>query len=691
MLALVAAAAVVGWGGGASPAGAAPARSKPAPLPALSLLDQSPWVRPTTPGATHAFTLSVAAAPGTPSADEVVTTLYTALRSRSALEQTLRAAPTGTVLDRTHPVALSAMPAAGGGRTLAITVLPDPTATPAPAAGAPTLDLHCVGTGTCTGVYPLVVSLVRPRDGRTVPVPGATFTTYLTYATSKSSTPLDFAWVAPVAAPVAVRPATRSPADAVTAPSASTAAALAGLVATLAARPSVPVTVAASPETLQALAAQGGRGQRAVAQLASMSTGDQSVRQFLPEPYVPVDLGALAGAGEGEEVAAQFKLGASVLHTLGVTTTDDPGTWVAAGTAGSALRTGLDQVGDTRLVLPDADLAPARGIEDTWASAFVMNLGRGAPVTAAAADGGLAAHFTADPADPALEANQLLADLAMIHFEAPNTATARGVIAVPPAGWVPTRAFDAELLAGLATDPVVRPTTVSGYFDAFSAALAQTPPTRHLSGSGPGPVLSRALAARITAARLHLTAFDTAVRANPPVESQLDRLLLASECDDLTPAAQAAGVGDFGQVLGAQLAQFQLATERTVTLTARTGLIPVTIESTARYTVVGTLVLSGGRFVFPHGDTRRLTLDHPTNPVRIDVEARTSGELPLVVVFRSPTGHLVIVSGQLTIRSTATSLAGIVLSVLALLVLLGWWARTWWNGRRRRREAGDPA
>jgi len=659
--------------------------------PALILTGQTPWVVPSPPGSPQTFTLDLRPGAGAAPSDEVVTTLYTVLKTRSALEQTLKGAPNGTVLDRTHPVALSDMPVAGSSRSLAISILPDATATPAPAAGTPTLDLHCVGTGTCTGVYPVVVSLERPSaGGHPTPVPHGSFTTYLTYAAGKSATPLGFAWVASVSAPVSIRGSHGTTSPAVSALSAARASALEGMTSTLAAHPTVPVTVAASPQTLQQLAAKGSRGSQAVTRLATMSSSQPATRQFLPETYVPVDLGALSAAGEGEEISAQSELGASVLRSLGVTTTH-PGTWVATGTVGSALPSGMSQVGATHLVLPDGDLVPSRATEGTWTSAATVSLGRGAPVVAAPSDAELAAHFTANPSEPALEASQLLADLAMIHFEAPNTPTPRAVVAVSPARWVPNQAFDEALLAGLTTNPVVQATTLNGYFSSFTGSPGTTLPSRRLSSGGTGPNLPDALAHKLTTSRLHLTAFDTAVAGAPKVKTALDELLLDAESSDLSAHDMEAGVRSFGKTLEGQLSQIQLATQRTVTLTARTGLIPVTILSTAGYTVVGTLVLTGGRFVFPRGNTRHLTLDHPTNPTRVAIEARTSGDLPMQVAFRSPTGSLVIASGQLTIRSTATSFAGVVLTVLALLVLGGWWARTWWSGRKRRRTEGEPA
>lgn len=676
-------------------AGAAATRAS-AGTAAFRLVSQSSTVHPTSPGGAAKFTVAVAA-PAADAADEVVTTLYTRLSTRSNFEQTLtHAPPSGTTLDGTHPVALSAMPADGGGRQLSITVVPD-AATPAPAGGAPTLDLKCTPAtlSTCTGVYPLVVSLVRGSGGSTTPVPHARFTTYLTYAATTSQHRLQFTWVVPVSSPVHIRTRQRDAGKALATPSPAAAKSLAGLVASLDAHPAVPVTVAASPQTLQGLDRLRNRdgGAQTVQALAAMSSGDPSTRQFLAQPYVPIDLGALAGAGETGEITAQMTEGAAVLKTLKIQTTGSSRTWVATGTVGSDLRTGLDTAGvdASTVVLPDTDLAPSTATSGTWASAFSLSVGKGAPLTAAASDSELAAHFTAHPGDPVLEANQLLADLAMIHFERPNTPTPRAVVAVPPKGWQPTGAFDTALLAGLTTNPVVQATTLGGFFSTFAQVPAATLPTRRLSNGGTGTPLAASLARSFTAQRLRLTSFDTAVQGTRSVLALLDRLLLAAESDDLAGTDQAGGVRAFERAFRAQLSLVQLATARTITLTARSGFIPVTMVSTAPYTVVGTLTLSGGRFIFPDGSTQHLRLDHSTTPVRIDVEARTSGDLPLEVTFDAPDGRLVIARGQLTVRSTATSLVGVVLTVLALLVLLGWWARTWRRGRRRRRSQPRPA
>ncbi|MHB8220456.1 MAG: hypothetical protein ACYDHU_09080 [Acidimicrobiales bacterium] len=678
----------------------------------LSLVSQSPWVEPNSPGAPQVFTLELdigarsSSTAGSTSGDAVSVTVYDHLVTRTAFDQTLSGQPTG-VLGRTPPVSVAALarPPRGtpGEADLKIAIQPTSTATPAPSPGTPVLDLHCLpDTGECPGVYPVVVALTNPTGA----VIGR-FTTYLTYAEATSPDPLHFAWVAPIAAPVTIRSGSPTPAKAVAPMTASTAGSLSQFVASLHAYPGVPVTLAAAPETLQALRDSGAAGRLAVSELGAMSA-DPAVRQFLAQPYVPVALGALAGAGEPTEIAAQMTRGSTVLQHLGIqvspatsvpttasASTATPGTgpiWVATGQIGSALGTGLAQIGATRVVVPDGSLAPPvqAATSGTWTTTFNLSLGK-STVVAAASDDLLAAHFAAQTQDPALAANQLLADLAMIHFEAPNTPQARGVVAVPPSSWQPNAAFDDALLAGLQGNPNVQATTLTSFFAQVPGPGA-TLPDRHQQQAGSGPVLSSTLARQFSRERLRLSAFDASVAGGTTVLTLLDNLLLSSESSSLRPAQQAAGVKAFARVLTGQLGLISFGTERTITLTARTGAIPVTVLSAAPYTVTGTLTLTSDRFTFPQGTSQRLVIDHPTTPVRVQVVARTSGDLPMAVTFDSPTGRLQFASGDLTVRSTATSVVGVVLTVAALLVLLGWWVRTWRSGRRRRALAtGDPS
>ncbi len=670
----------------AGPAGAATAAGGSL----LTLLGQTATVQPPASGPAT-FTLDLGIGRAAPTGVDVGLTLYKALTSPSRFQASLNNASPGSPLTHVDPVPVTGLPAGDhGGVALAMDVVPsDPGAAGAPA-GTPVLDLRCTSTTrTCTGVYPVVVALYAPGQTGS---PLARITTYLTYVQDKSTAAaaLRFAWVVPVTDRVAIKEGATDPATAVVPPSKSTTATLAGLVTSLGQYPQVPVTLEASPQTLQALAAAGRTGKQAVEGIRNMASDDPSNRQVPPQSYVPIDLGAFAAAGEAGEITGQMTQGAAVLHALDVPVGTASRTWVATGTVGNALGAGLADkpVAANQVVVPDDQLSSdTSGTGDeTWSSTFQLAFTDGSqPVTAAAADTELATHFTADPKDPVLAATQLLADLAMIHFEEPFTTTPghRGVVAVPPANWVPNRAFDDALLAGLATNPIVIPETLDGFFASVHEAG-----TRHLQTSGSGPTLSRGLAHQISTARLRLTGFDTAVKPRTtPVLTQLDQLLLSAEAANLSSSRQSAGVATFSRSLNAQLAQITFSTTRSVTLTARTGSIPITIVSSAPYTVVGRLSVSSEKFQFPQGSTQKVTIDHPTTPARVQVEARSSGDLPIQAQLDTADGDLVIAEGQFSVRSTATSLVGVVLTAVALAVLLAWWARTWMAGRRRRRQA----
>ncbi|MGH9088999.1 MAG: hypothetical protein ACRDYZ_12975 [Acidimicrobiales bacterium] len=698
--------ALAGTATASGAAGTAAEAHPPSASPALSLVSQSNWVEPAQAGAPANFTL-VLSAPGAPRGAQVSVNLFNRLHTRTGFEATLRKPPGQSdtrQIDHTAPVALSSLgTSTGGGLDLRIDVVPSPSASSAAGGGSPTLALSCSTGATCTGVYPAVVALTSASGAEL-----GRFTTYLTYVQATSADRLRFAWVVPISATTSLRPGA-DPGSALSPLAHHTATRLERLVGDLHAS-HVPVTLEPVPQTLQALAAAGQPGEGAVKTLANMAS-HPSVDDTVAETYVPVDLGALAGAGEPTEITAQTKRATAVLEKYGVDVATAT-SWVTTGQVGASTGTGLAQLGAERVVVPDTQLAPSTGkltsrrSTDTWSWPFPLSFGvKGPTVTAAAADSVLASHFTTDRHDPALAAATLLADLAMVHFEAPNTQVARGMVAVAPSGWAPTVAFDHQLLSGLVDNPVVQPVTLSGYF-----ATVPAPPgvTRHLQSHRADRALPASLARKLSAARLRLTAFDGAVPSSPPVLGQLDDALLASEARYRSTRGMRTAVAKYDRIFGHQLSLVKLSTDQSIiTLTAQTGWIPVSVQSSAPYTIVGRLTLSSAKFKFPpsgSGCTTKssaapaasivarstscsLELDHATNPVRIDVHARTLGDSPVKVAFGVP--GLVFARGQMTVRSTATSVVGVVLTAVALAVLLAWWARTWRRGRRRRRGARE--
>ena len=173
-----------------------------------------------------------------------------------------------------------------------------------------------------------------------------------------------------------------------------------GLLGAVAGSPAVPVTLAPDAATLDELAVT-----RATATPSPRSPrlSSSSARQTLAGPFVPVDAGALVGAGLPGELAAQLRRGSEVLACAGVGVHATKGTWVAH----SPLDQGaVDQLAPdyAHLVVPPGSVsgptgpltvtqpftvAPARGDDRarpparTTATAMVSDAGLGARLSAA--------------------------------------------------------------------------------------------------------------------------------------------------------------------------------------------------------------------------------------------------------------------------------------------------------------------
>ena len=130
-----------------------------------------------------------------------------------------------------------------------------------------------------------------------------------------------------------------------------------------------------------------------------------------------------------------------------------------------------------------------------------------------------------------------------------------------------------------------------------------------------------------------------------------------------------------------------------VTLTSRDGRIPLNISNENLYDVTVKIRFDSDKLTFPDGDTVIVHLPRSTvTPLDVDVRSRSSGSFPLRVVISSPDDIVLVSRSQFTVRSTAVSGVGIVLSVGAGLFLALWWASHFRRVRRARRlVAADEA
>src|SRR4051812_18318101 len=396
----------------------------------IFLVSQNPW---TVNGNDLVLGLRVADSRA-PDALEVAVTLCARVNTRSDFALTLSDRPPCNPIAVVNP-RLSDLP-----------VGPD---------GTVTLTMPVRDKVAAPGVYPARVEL-RERRGREIDH-------FVTHVVSVPATPdatLGVALVLPVAGDVGV---TKSGGRQLAPGAADT---VATVTEAAAAHPSVPLTLLPSPAALQLLAASPNpRDTSLVTSLAQQATG---LRQLVAGPYVPVSLPAFTAAGLTSEESAQTVRGTEALEAV-TQTRPDPRTWVARDRLDDASVAALTDRGVDRIILPDASLQ-ALPLNRTLTQPFTLEARQGRRISAASADGGLLPHFAAND-QPVLSAQHLLADLAVIYFDAPG-AKSRAVVAMPPPDWRPDADFLAAALGGLGTSPVLTPMTADGLFNSVAPATA---------------------------------------------------------------------------------------------------------------------------------------------------------------------------------------------------------------------------
>ena len=674
----------------------------------LTLVRQSPWVGPNDPN--QDLTMGLRITTGVPRAAlKLSFTVYHPLSTRSAFDETLSGRSLGSVAAQSPGIALSGFSTDAQGVTH-VTIPVDGDTTPT-GTGNWTADLGC-RPGSCANVYPVKVTLGDASGS------GAQLITYLVYDDpSSTSEPLRLALVVPLG----LAPPTADGAGHVPAPTRGALGTLEGLVGAVTASPPVPVTLAPDPATLDELVVSG-HGHTA-SEVAGLS--GSSARQTLAGPFVPVDAGALVGAGLPGELSAQLHRGSDVLGAPAFGVHASKGTWVA--------RTALDQAAvnqlapdDGHMVVPPGSVSgPTGPLTPTQPFTLTPAAGSTGPVkgtgdvTAMVSDAGLGARLvSARGAGAALAAVQLLAEASLIYYEVPNlrgpggTPAPRGVVAVPPAAWAPSTSFVSSVLAGLAGNPVVQAVTLDQLFAQVPVGADNQTTTRHLvtstAGTATGATIPTHVARALRDARGRQTGFASALAgsaAGATTAQGVGDLLLAAESSLLSVRQQQAALAGYTSALNQRLRGLGVRSD-TIRLTAGTASVPITLLRNTGYPVTVVVRLTSDKLRFPMADTQvpgaickspqvqtsadrssfsaLCTLDHATNAVYVNMSARASGDFQIHVALESPAGSLVLAGGQLTVRSLSTSAVAIALSVGAALVLLVWWGRTVWRGKARR-------
>ena len=436
------------------PLGAAASTSEPTKPGAkvaakdVTVLGQSAWVSDR-----HAYHLRLGVTARVASAEQLEVMIYNPLTTRTGFDESMSGQIHGYAMYSVRvPVAALPRDPAGG---VDIDIPVNETSTGR-------IPSFYISAGSA--VFPVQVGLTDSSGA----AEGAPVSTFLVYGEppSVSGLPkLSVSLVLPIHAAPPVGDDGR-----IGALPASQSVQLAGLVAALAAHPGVRLTLAITPETLEALDSPlASRLDRTTLATLINLVQDGHV-DVLPGTYAEVPLQGWDAAGLGAELDDQLATGSAVLaHFFGAP--PSAATWVINGSLDTATLRTLQAGGAKQFIMPDAQLSALPAVAQETTFAFPTHLvGSGARAEVYGADAGLTADFS-NPGGPALAASQLLAEMAMIQLESPGLT--RGVAVLPPAGWSDNATFVQTLLAGLQGHPLLNPVTASGVFGAVQVSPVQ--------------------------------------------------------------------------------------------------------------------------------------------------------------------------------------------------------------------------
>ena len=635
--------------------GLGPVEAQPAPgRGRMTFVAQTPWVAT---GGDFLVRVRVDRPTGA-SELEFVLTVFPPVATRSEFVETLADRMPDTPLITLTPVPLAAIRPEANGDVVVSVPIRDPAQPRDPARLLlPPRD----------GVYPVRVEL-RDRLDRTVV---DRFVTHMLHTPELHATPkLGVSLVVPVHAPPALQPdGNRHLPDGDT---------LTAMTQGVDAVRATPFSLAPTPETVAAVAT--GTDAKAKGLLASLRAA-AAERPTLTGSFVPANLAALMGAGLDAEVASQVSRGATTLaETLGGRL--DGRTWLVEEALDPRVVDALAGRGFDRMLTAEPVLTPIPEQKLTLTRPFVL-AGRQTRVQAVAADAGLSAHLAG--ANQALAAYHLLADLSVIYLDRPGDDERRGVAAIAPRDWRPTRQFLDVVTTGLALSPIIEAMSLDTLFAAVPTATDDYGATLVRRPAIPTPGSLAEVATDLGEARRNLDSLGSVLGSGNPTSAVIEEQLLVAESSDLRTARQrdAYVAGAERQIQG-QLNAIEMPEGRSFTLTARTGEIPVTFKNNTGSPVRVVVRIESDKLDFPAGGLQELELTRLNTTQRFPVIARASGAFPIRITLESPDGHLVVGRARITVRSTAASGASLVVAMGAATFLAVWWGRNAMKGRRAR-------
>lgn len=663
------------------------------PETSLRLASQTPWVEP---GGDAVFRLAVDTKQALEDL-EVAATVHAGLTSRALLSSMLRSGRPGKILASPAPVAFGTLRTDADGNRLLPVGVQDPTL-PRDAAR---VSLRA------DGVYPVEIRLNRKSDGTQLD-------RQITYLPVIKPRPNQIPLTVAVVWRLDASPSHGRDGQITLAKRAEIETQLGPIAMAIAAASSVPFTLAPVPETLDGWARTVGGAPAATGTTAGSTAGSAPDNAVLPpagvspslqrlratlnspgrlvtmEPYAPIDFPSLYAAELGDEVDNQFAQGVAVMREL----FGEPDT--ATLVTGVVDARSVDQLvlrGVGRVVIDAASVNLATQRFTPARPFTVIGAGRSRRLAAAIADKELGEMLappstgdssTANDDSPGARAAKFIAAATITALELPAQKRGVVVVASPSRGGEGAALVDA-IAAALGTHPLLSAQTLDGYFDGVPQETdGRKPVVRTPKSLDPKPPYDTP--ADLRSARSRLRSFTALMGDVSPRVDQAERSLLLAESYTTGRSASRYRAGALG-VINETIRQVEGPTRQTITLIGERAQIPVSFVNRTGNSLRVEVRLQSDKLLFPNGRRRMLTLAPRSTTAAFTVEARTPGTFPLFVTLTSPDGRILVAESELTIRSTAASGVGPILTAGAAAFLLGWWALHFRSARRRRNLA----
>jgi len=652
----------------------------------IRLLQQGPVLKQ---DGTYFIDVEVLLPPDADSTLEVVATVYQRVKTRPEFVQTNLNTSLGSVIGIGTSVDVNANAGAPTGNVREVPLRVS-LAIGVPSPSCP----GCINL-RADGVYPIMVEL-RSTTAETVV---DRFTTYVIRAVASGVEPLKVALIVPLRTEAA-----RNSAGEEQVPSTRN---LIGIIEALVARPSTPVSVAPTPETLDTLARlaqENTTSSPLLEQIREMLVG----RELLDAPYASLPAAVANDNRLTRLLQGNRSFGSSTVKLL------------LAGRATTGIGIYADQLlgarslatlRQQRVVVQESALQPANAQRDrtqpVLIDAAAIDNSEGVPVTGVILDSDLENHFVRKlssrraGADDVLRAQHLIADLAMLQGTGPGTS--RGVAVLVPEST--SQATLSEVLTGLDAKEIITPVTLSTLFDLPLAESGGTALVRSPVVSGETLPVSAVTQVRRILDRLD--GYRSAFQSSAPDADELEkRLLIAvSSVPRILAPAPAPAFGTSLQLIedetNARIGTIRLSPNDVVTLTARQQDVPIPIiNDSGRQTTVVLEVSSDnvsleGSVADPDRPgqlliRRTIVIESRIHQEQVQVTTRGPGSFSMVLRLTTPSG-LALTNVRYTLRSTAVGGLGKILTIGALLVLGAWWIRSILATRRDRSLRNHPS